>query len=138
MSDGFPVERKWPWEIWTNYSSIISLYCGKNTYMRYNKSLCVQCNVVYDRYNVVQKISKIYLSCLKWHCLWLVRCPLQPYGSSFHKYGSSCTTVQLWNYERNPNFCSPFFPTIWFYLEWIFISSFYLSGKSKQERGKYQ
>ena len=64
LSEGFPVERKWPWEIWTNYNSIISLYCAKNTYVRYNKSLCIQCNVVYYRYNVVQKISRIYFSCL--------------------------------------------------------------------------
>ena len=71
LSEGFPVERKWPWEIWTNYNSIwtnynsiISLYCAKNTYVRYNKSLCVQCNVVYYRYNAVQKISRICFSCL--------------------------------------------------------------------------
>ena len=64
LSEGFPVERKWPCEIWTNYNSIISLYCGKNTYVRYNKILCAQCNVVYCRYNVVQKISRIYFSCL--------------------------------------------------------------------------
>lgn len=24
--------------------------------------------------------------------LWLVRCPLEPYGSSFHKHGSRCIT----------------------------------------------
>ena len=64
LSEGFPVERKWPWEIWTNYNSIISLYYAKNTYVRYNKSLCVQCNVVYYRYNAVQKISRIYFSYL--------------------------------------------------------------------------
>lgn len=64
LSGGFPVEIKWPWEIWTNYNSIISLYWAKNTYVRYNKSLCVQCNVVYYRYNAVQKISRIYLSYL--------------------------------------------------------------------------
>ena len=64
LSEGFPVERKWPWEIWTNYNSIISLYCAKNTYVRYNKTLCVQCNVVYYRYNVLQNISRIYFSCL--------------------------------------------------------------------------
>ena len=64
MSGGFPVEIKWPWEIWTNYNSIISLYWAKNTYVRYNKSLCVQCNVVYYRYNAVQKISRIYFSYL--------------------------------------------------------------------------
>ena len=72
LSEGFPVERKWPWEIWTNYNSIISLYYAKNTYVRYNKSLCVQCNVVYYRYNVVQKISRIYFSCLtETSCLFI-------------------------------------------------------------------
>ena len=79
LSEGFPIERKWPWEIWTNYNSIwtnynsiISLYYAKNTYVRYNKSLCVQCNVVYYRYNVVQKISRIYFSCLtETSCLFI-------------------------------------------------------------------
>ena len=79
LSEGFPVERKWPWEIWTNYNSvwtnnnsIISLYYAKNTYVRYNKSLCVQCNVVYYRYNVVQKISRIYFFCLtETSCLFI-------------------------------------------------------------------
>ena len=72
LSGGFPVERKRPWEIWTNYNSIISLYWAKNTYVRYNKSLCVQCNVVYYRYNVVQKISRIYFSCLtETSCLFI-------------------------------------------------------------------
>lgn len=57
--------------------------------------------------------------------LWLVRCPLEPYGSSFHKHGSRCTTEKTM--KRVPIFVLlPFQCYAFIWNEYLISFFFYL------------
>lgn len=60
--------------------------------------------------------------CKKLCCFWLMKCPLEPCGFSFPKYGQVVPQSKL---EKGSEFCSSFL-TLCFCLEWIVYFFFLL------------